>query len=368
MKKGKKIALICIACVLVLAIIAGVIVYGKLPHSLTYPIKTIEAAGGDEVDIVSKEIDEVTLKKVSKGDFKIVMFTDMHLDGKDETCYKTVERLVDTVQREKPDLVLLGGDNVTSGMNKKRSHQLAEIFEKLGVLWGGVLGNHEGDNKWSVTRSEMVDIFMSYDNCIMLKGPEDIDGNCNYVINLQNSEGKPIESIFCLDTFDEINDEQRATLDIIEGKEYDGCHENQVNWYKEKAAEMKAENPDLKSIMLIHIPLPAYDEAYIAGEELYGVKNENSCSTAFQNGLFEAIKEIGVTSSVFCGHDHVNNIGMKYEGIILSYIEMSGYSSYGMKKRGAPESEWLQGYTVLEIPDEGNYNHTQYKYAEIYND
>ena len=368
MKKGKKIAIICVACVLVVAIVGGVIVYGKLPHPLNYPIDDIESAGKAEPDLVSKEKDEVTLRKTDGGAFKVVMFTDMHLDGKNETSYKTVERMVDTVQREQPDLVLLGGDNVTSGMNKKRTHQLAEIFEKLGVYWGGVLGNHEGDNSWSISREEMVDIFMGYDHCIMLKGPGIIDGNCNYVINLQNNKGEPVQSIFCLDTFDEISEEQKNTLDIIEGKSYDGCHENQVRWYAEKAEAMKEANPKLKSIMLIHIPLPAYDKAKEEGKVLYGVQNEGFCSTAYENGLFEAILDEGVTGSVFCGHDHINNIGMKYKGIILSYIEMSGYSSYGMKKKGAPESEWLQGYTVLEFNDEGNYTHTQYKYAEIYGD
>ena len=366
--KKKKIALIVIAVFLVIVIVAAAIVIPKLPHALNYPIKDIEPAGGAEIDRVSKDTDTVTLRKNDNGAFKVAMFTDMHLDGKNETCYKTVERFVDSIKREQPDLVLLGGDNVTSGMNKKRTQQLAEIMEKLGVFWGGVLGNHEGDNSWSISREEMVDIFMGYDHCIMLKGPDDIDGNCNYVINLQNYEGKLIQSIFCLDTFDEINDEQKEKYEIIPDKCYDGAHENQVKWYAEKAASMKDELEGKKSIMLMHIPLPAYDKAKENGSVLYGVQNEGFCSTAYENGLFEAIEKAGVTKAVFCGHDHINNIGMEYKGVILSYIEMSGYSSYGMKKKGAPESEWLQGYTILQFNDDGNFTHTQYKYAEIYGD
>ena len=75
-------------------------------------------------------------------------------------------------------------------MNRKRSAQFAEIFEQLGVYWGGVLGNHEGDNPYSVTRTEMVDIFSSHAHCVMLRGPEDIDGDCNYVIRLLDKDGK----------------------------------------------------------------------------------------------------------------------------------------------------------------------------------
>ena len=37
----------------------------------------------------------------------------------------------------------------------------------------------------------------------MRKGPADIDGNGNYVINLLNADGAHVQSVFCLDTFDE---------------------------------------------------------------------------------------------------------------------------------------------------------------------
>lgn len=366
--KKKKIILIIIAAIVVVAAVAAVIVCSKLPHALNYPIDEIEPSKAQNVSVVSSDNDEVVIQKNDGGNFRIVMFTDMHLDGNNETGYKTIERMVDTVQKEQPDLVLLGGDNVTGGMTEKRAHQLGEIFEKLGVYWGGVLGNHEGDNNWSISRTKMMDVFMSYDHCIMQKGLGIIDGDCNYVIKLLNKKGKLIEAIFCLDTFDEISDEQRETLEIIDGKKYDGAHANQVEWYKQKAEGMKKELKGKKSIMLIHIPLPAYDKAYSDGKILYGEKNEDFCSTAYENGLFEAIKECGVTRAVFCGHDHVNNIGMEYEGIVLSYIEQSGYGSYGMKKKGAPESEWLQGYTVLEFGKDGNFSHSQNKYAEIYGD
>ena len=367
--KKKKIVIIVIVSVLVVALaIAAIVVYPKLPQPLNYPIDEIQSAGASDLTVFDEETDSVSLKKNAPGDFKILFFTDMHLDGKNETSYRTVERMVDAVQNEKPDLVLLGGDNITSGLNKKRSNQLAEIFEKLGVYWGGVLGNHEGDNSWSISREEMVDIFSSYDHCIMRKGPEEIDGNCNYVIKLFDSNDKLVKCVFCLDTFDEINDEQRATLEIIPDKDYDGCHENQVEWYKTKAKELKKEYEGGTSIMLLHIPLPAYDKGLKKGKILYGVKNEGPCSTAYENGLFDAIKEVGFTQAVYCGHDHINNFGVEYKGIILSYIEMSGYSSYGMKKRGAPESEWLQGYTVLDMNADGLYEHSQKLYAKIYGD
>jgi len=369
MKKKTKILLCVLCAAVVLLAVAGVIVCSKLPRALNYPIQEIKPVEHGTVAIVAEGDDMVTLQKGDAGAFKVLMFTDQHLDGNNKTSYKTVERMVDAIQNEQPDLVLVGGDNVTSGLNKKRANQYAQIFEQLGVYWGGVLGNHEGDNPYSVSRTEMVDIFASYDHCVMRKGVAGIDGDCNYVIRLLGPDGKQMQTIFCLDTFDEIGDEILNSKTIFSNKSpYDGAHENQIEWYRQTAAELKELDGDYRSILLQHIPLPAFDKAIETKALLYGDKRENICSTCYENGLFDAIKETGVTQAVFCGHDHLNNFGVEYEGILLSYIEPSGYGAYGMGKRGAPESEWLQGYTVLDLLPDGTFSQRQERYAQIYND
>ena len=290
MTKKKKILLCCLAVVLVLLVVAGAIVYAKLPHALNYPIEKIEPIEHQTLSVVSESDDTVTLQKNDAGAFKVLMFTDQHLDGNNKTSYKTVDRMVDAIRSEQPDLVLVGGDNVTSGLNKKRANQFAQIFEQLGVYWGGVLGNHEGDNPYSIKRSEMVDIFASYDHCVMRKGPEEIDGDCNYVIRLLGSDGKLMQTVFCLDTFDEIGEETAADKTLIPDKSpYDGAHENQIRWYRETAAALKETDGSYKSILLQHIPLPAYDKAIETEPFLYGDKRENICSTCYENGLFAAM-------------------------------------------------------------------------------
>ncbi len=365
MNRKKKIAVIVICAVVAVCVIAGCALWAALPHALNYPIDDIEPVGSG-ISVEKKTEDTVEITKPGDSPVRILMFTDMHLDGKNATSYKTVDRMVDSIRREKPDLVLLGGDNVTSGMNRKRAAQLGEIFEKLGVYWGGVLGNHEGDNKWSISRSEMMDIFCSFEHCVMLKGPEDIDGDCNYVMKLMNEDGSLREAIFCLDTFDETTEQMREEHSFYENKHYDGAHANQVDWYGSAAAALKQSEGDYKSIMLIHIPLHEYDVIAEQGSFLWGEQYEGVCSTAYDNGLFAKIKELGVTQAVFCGHDHINSFGGEYEDITLSYIESSGYGSYGLAKKDKPESEWLQGYTVLEIAPDGGFTHEQMRYAEIY--
>ena len=369
MTKKKTIVLCCAAVLVIVAVVAAIVVINKLPMPLNYPIDSIEPVNGGAktVGVTAEDDDSVTLQKTTDSPFKVLMFTDMHLDGKNKTSYLTVDRMVKSIQKEMPDLVLLGGDNVTSGRNEERSHQLAEIFEKLGVYWGGVLGNHEGDNKFSITRTEMVNIFSSYEHCLMRRGPEEIDGDCNYVINMLDYEGNHVQTVFCLDTFDEISEEQKEQLTLFENKSpYDGAHENQVQWYLKKAKALKKEYGKFKSILLLHIPLHEYDLAVEKEPLLYGEKREGICSTCYDNGLFEAIKKAGVTQAVFCGHDHINNFGVLYDSVILSYIESSGFGAYGPQRDGKPESEWLLGYTTLSILPDGTFSHSQTRYSEVF--
>lgn len=362
MKKAVKI--ICIALAVII-VAGGAVTWSFLPHPLNYKIKDIQSVGSD-VTVVDESEDTVTIQKKSAGEFKVLMFTDMHLDGKNETSKTTVTNLVNNITREKPDLVLLGGDNVTSGLNRVRCRQLGQIFENLGVYWGGVIGNHEGDNKYSVTRTEMVNIFSSYDKCLMRRGLEDVTGDCNYSINILNSEGKLIQTFFFVDTFDEMDEETRAKYGCTdEDSEYDGAKEDQVAWYSAKAAATKEQYGDYSGILLLHIPLPQYAEAAESGEFLYGDKLEGVCCSGFDSGLFDAIKASGTTKAVFCGHDHMNNFGVEKDGILLSYIEPSGYGSYTAgKKLGLDEKDWLQGCTQLLIADDGTFKQTQMRNAE----
>ena len=310
--------------------------------------------------------DCVTVCKETEGDFKILMFTDLHLDGKNATSKLTVSHLVENIQREKPDLVLLGGDNVTSGLNRIRAKQLGKIFEKLGVYWAGVLGNHEGDNPWSITRTEMAEIFSSFDHCLMRRGAEEIDGDCNYALSIVNSGGQMLETFYFLDTFDEMSDATRAEYAVpADASEYDGAHANQVAWFTAKAAALNARYGAFKSVLLMHIPLPQVAAAAEAGNFAFGGKLENVCCTGFDSGLFDAAKAAGV-EAVFCGHDHLNTFGVMYENVLLSYIEPSGYGSYTTASRlGYEEKDRLQGYTVLTVHANGGFTQQQVRNSEL---
>lgn len=366
MKKAVKIVL----CVLLaVVIIAGGVTYAVLPHSLNYDIKSLGHTDS-ALEIVDETEDSITVKKAN-GEVKVLMFTDMHLDGKNKTSNITLEHFVAAVEKEKPDLVILGGDNVTSALNKKRCEQFAQIFDNLGVYWAGVLGNHEGDSSFSVTRSEMMDIFIAHDYCLMKKGVADIDGDCNYSLNIVDENGKLVQTFFFMDTFDEMSDELKTQYNVpLEDDPYDGTRENQVAWYSDKVAKTKEQYGEFGSILVMHIPLPqmkaeAEKIENGEGEFLYGVKLEGVCASGFDSGLFDAIKAGGSTHSAYFGHDHINDFGIMYDGILLSYIQNSGWGSYtAQSKFGYEDKDGLQGYTVLNISADGTVDASAVRYGE----
>ncbi len=352
MKKAIKVF---IAVLLAAAIGAGGFVIYQSSKGISYDISSVEKIPCD-LEIVKKEEDSVTVRKTSDDNFKVMMFTDMHLKGDKELDNITVTYLVKNIKEQNPDLVILGGDNVTYGFNKKRNVQLAELFESLGVYWATVLGNHEGDGFMSYDRANVIKLFSTYEHCLVTEGKEGVDGYGNCTINILNSDGNLREVFFLMDTGDYMTEESKAEYGVTEeGEVYDGVKTSQVEWYKEKHDVIEAEYGDFKSVVITHIPIYQTEQEYAEEDFILGEKREGVCESGFDAGLFDAIKEKGSTHTVYFGHDHVNDFSVLYDGIRLSYMQPSGYAAYNMQtKFDAPEEEWIQGCTVLSINEKGN--------------
>ena len=353
----KKAIKIIVAVLLVAIIGAGGFVTYKSSQGISYDISSVEKIQND-VELVKEDIDSVTLKKKGDGEFKVLMFTDMHLKGDKELDNITVSYMVKNINEQKPDLVILGGDNVTYGFNKKRNIELAELFEKLGVYWATVLGNHEGDGFLSYARSDVIKLFSSYEHCLVKEGKEDVDGNGNCTINILNSDGTLKEVFFLMDSGDYMTEESKKEYGVTEeGEVYDGVKTSQVEWYKDKHDALTSEYGEFKSVTVVHIPPYQAEKEYVEGDFLYGEKREGVCESGFDAGFYDAMKEKGSAQAVYFGHDHVNDFGVMYEDILLSYIQPSGYAAYNMESKfDAPESEWIQGCTLLKIKDDGTYS------------
>ncbi len=353
MKKALKIT---VAVVLAAAIGAVGFMLYKNSQGISYDISSVEKVKND-VEIVKEDTDGVTLKKKTDGEFRVLMFTDTHLNGKKAKDSMAVKYIAENITEQKPDLVIFGGDNISSGFNRKRTTEFAELMENLGVYWAAVLGNHEGEGIFAVSRKENVDIFSSYSFCLMRNGKDDIDGNGNYTVTVLNGDNTVKEVFFFMDSGSYMTEELKDEYSVTKkGEVYDGVKASQVQWYKDKHDAITEEYGEFKSVTVIHIPPYEAEREYTDADYLYGEKREGVCESGFDSGLVSAMLEKGSTQAVYFGHDHVNDFGVMYEGILFSYIQSSGYGSYNMaSKFDSPESEWLQGCTVLDIKDDGTY-------------
>ncbi len=353
MKKGVKIL---ISVLIVAVIVFGGFLIFKSNQGISYDITTVTKIEND-VEIVAEDTDSVTLKKKGDGEFRVLMFTDTHLNGKKDEDNQTVSYIVKNITEQKPDLVIFGGDNISSGFNKKRTNEFARLMDALGVYWAAVLGNHEGEGFLAVSREENVKIFSSFDYCLMREGKEDVDGNGNYAVNILNSDHTLKQVFFFMDSGSYMTEDAKAEYAVDkDGEVYDGVKTSQVEWYKERHDAIKAQYGDFKSVTVVHIPPYQAEKEYAEGEFLYGEKREGICESGFDAGLWSAIKKKGSTQAVFFGHDHVNDFGVMCDDVLLSYIQTSGYGVYNMQtKFDSPENEWIQGCTLLQINSDGTY-------------
>ena len=345
-----------LAVLLVLLIGAGGFVLFKNSQGISYDLSAVEKQN-TTVEIVAEDADSVTIKKNGDGDFKVLMFTDTHLNGKKKTDHMTVSCLVQNIMEQQPDLVVFGGDNVSSGFNKKRNREFAQLMENLGVYWAAVLGNHEGDGLFAVSREENVQIFSDFDYCLMKKGKDGVDGCGNYTVNLLNDDNSLQQVFFFMDSGSYMTEQDKTEYGVTkEGEVYDGVKTSQVSWYNEKHAALAAQYGDFKSVLVVHIPPLQAEKEYTEADFLYGNKREGVCESGFDAGLWNALLSNGSTQAVFFGHDHVNDFGTMHDGILLSYIQASGYGVYNMQSKfGSPENEWIQGCTLLTIADDAAY-------------
>ena len=318
-------------------------------------IKGGESAFFEKWNIAQEYADDyaVELQKDPDKDFVILNITDVQFtDGKtftedDEFSYAVIRKLVN---EKKPDLITVTGDNAWGNMAYIR---FVKELDSLGIPWAPVMGNHDGQN----TPSEFWCAYQmaNAENCLFKFGPEGM-GYGNYIINITEN-GKIIHTVFMMDTHSNGPDTPNGA---INGTGYDGIWANQMYWYKWAVQGIAAKaGKTVESTLFVHIPLYQYRLAWALqgddktgsvkpefGPESYGVNHEGIYSPDLDNGFFDLMKSLGSTKSVVCGHEHVNNFSIPYEGIRLTYALKCGSGCYW-----EPE---LNGGTLVTINGNGN--------------
>jgi hypothetical protein len=265
---------------------------------------------------------KLPLKFDSNGNFKIVQFTDLH-EG--PTRDKTINLMNKILEYEKPNLVVLTGDNIDGKCKsaddvKKAITGISEPMEDKSIPWAVVFGNHD-DEHFMMSKEKMMKLYMTFKCNISQKGYKPFNRIGNYNMLIESSKDKStIFNIYMLDA-------GKYAPFFIGG--YSWINYPQICWYTRTALKLKHKyNKVIPSLMFFHIPLQEFKKAWMGGLKS-GIRLEKECCPKINTGLFNALVKTGDVKGVFVGHDHLNNYCATLKGIRLGYAGYTGYGGYG---------------------------------------
>lgn len=279
--------------------------------------------------------------KFTYGKFRILILSDIHTP--DEMPIWTENFIRYAMESEKPNLVVLLGDNVGGNYKGVTKEKNITAIKKIVSLLGGtafavVFGNHDHEGLPCMSESEAKKfqfcVYNEADNCLMKEG--------DYSLNLKDSKGeKDIFSLYFIDS---------GTYAKEGGYAY--VKPSQLQWYKEECDR----NGNLPSYLFQHIIVPeVYDlmseskvlkTGYTKGQCIRGKRfykftdeslisgrmNEGPCPPDINGGQFDALKEKNCTMACFFGHDHTNNFVCDCKGIRLAAVPSPSFFTYGNKR------------------------------------
>ncbi|KAI5458454.1 Metallo-dependent phosphatase-like protein [Mariannaea sp. PMI_226] len=253
------------------------------------------------------------------GRFKILQIADLHLSTGVGKCREAVPdtyngqkceadpRTLDFVTRvlddEKPDFVVLSGDQVNGDTAPDASTAIfkwAHLLIERKLPYAAIFGNH--DDEKTMSREAQMALMESLPYSMSAAGPVDVDGVGNYYVEIL-ARGKSDHSaltIYFFDTHAYSSNERKYPG-------YDWVKPNQIEWFKKTATSLKANHERYThhhmDISFIHIPMTEYANYTFPrlGNWLEGVT-----APVFNSGFHDALVEQGIVM-VSAGHDHCND-------------------------------------------------------------
>lgn len=291
--------------------------------------------------------------KFKDGKFKILLFGDIHeyYDYKTNLKFKDMQKLMNAALDEyKPDLCVLLGDNCNTNKIaeapdefKEMMHAVVEPILTRNIPVAAVLGNHEHDHGHE---DEVVEIYKQIGVIARNDAPAEITGNANFKELIYSSDGE--KPVFCLWFIDSNNCCEDRSI-----SHYDYVHTDQIEWFEEESAKLKALNggKPMPSFVFQHTPVPEeYDllrkarlwelpvsvkgynshskTRYVGKKGTVGYVGEGPCSPDVNNGQFASWKKVGGVLGAFFGHDHLNDFSGYTDGIFLAQHKTAGFRAY----------------------------------------
>ncbi len=292
----------------------------------------------------------------NNGKFKIMQIADIQEDY--PVNPDTIKLISFALDKEKPDLVVLTGDQVqaySSCYKKDGNRKIREVInsfltpiEEKKIPFCMTFGNHDDDG--CMDKDTQIEIYSSF--------PSSRFG----IPRCEEDKGT-----YSLQIFDSAKKREIFNLYLIDSnkKEPDGAYSpvkpEQIEWYRNERERLKEKNGDyLPSFVFQHIPVPEfYDvlikcrkkekgsvEAFKSRKNTFwkldektiakgGFMYESPAVPEINSGEFDALKEKGDVIGLFVGHDHINSFIINKDGVDLGYCQGAGFNTYGAgDKRG----------------------------------
>lgn len=284
------------------------------------------------------------LKFDENGEFKIFNICDIQDQYPiHKTCVAFIK---DMIELHDPDLVILGGDNSTASKETKAAaiKEICDIFVSTETYFTFVFGNH--DDEQGVSREELFAMYKLYGGkyCLAYDADEALTGVGTHNLLVKSSDGSKIA--YNLYMFDSNSYTEYG---------YDSVHEDQIDWYKNTSAAVKAANggETVPAMAFQHIVVQeAFEKLFIEsawnlGEltlnfdgkyytylpYVHDIKDgfllEAPCPGYYNYGQFDAFVETGDIVACFSGHDHLNSYTVTKDGIDIVNTPGASFESYG---------------------------------------
>ena len=284
------------------------------------------------------------------GSFRILYFSDFQ-ETRDHCDSRTLSGVDRLLEQEKPDLVVLCGDNC----NGPAIHSAEDLKCYLAVIlepilrrhlpWCHVFGNHDYDA--AVPPAEQLAIYRSFPGC-MTDTAKGIPGVTNFMLPLLSTDGSRIlGAVWGMDTGNRVDGGQLPVTRVGENftsGPWDFLRFEQLMWYWHTSRQLEAAaGKPVPGFLACHIPLWefAYLRTYPQALGAAGEMSEPYNLGALNSGALAAFVQRGDIKAVCCGHTHCNTCAGDYCGIKLCSVGSAGYSAYG--------EDALRGGRVIDL-------------------
>lgn len=305
------------------------------------PLPRLTVRHGPALTDITKPVPRIR----KDGKFKIMQATDLHLatgfgkcrdpvpnDGTCEADPRTMAFVNRLLDEEKPDFVVLSGDQVngdTAPDAQTAIFKYSSLFASRKIPYAGIFGNH--DDEGNLDRAASMAIMDGLPYSLSTSGPSDVEGVGNYYVEIlgRGSTTHSALTLYLLDTHSYSPDEKHF-------RGYDWLKPSQIDWFTSTSQSLERKHNEYSHIHMnlafIHIPLPEYRNPHRLQHT--GNWTEPPTAPGYNSNFADALMAENVLL-VSCGHDHVNDYCLPArnkegkDALWLCYGGAAGFGGYG---------------------------------------